>query len=305
MMATMVRLKRNLLSVVLASALCALVLPAPVHAEVTTYGRATRIEGGDRYETAVELSKSAFGTSRNVVLASGETFPDALAAAPLAGVLNAPILLTRRATIPAGVVREMRRLQVKSVFIVGGPPAVSSDVESRLSRDGFVVAERLAGRDRYETMREIVRYVTSHAEGAQPTPFVARGDDFADALAVAPLAYASHASVILVSPRGAPSASRDAYKLVNPGSSIAVGGDKAVPRKVLSQLAARSFGRSELERAALRRSEQVRHGAGGREAHLDDPAGHGRDHHGRQLPRCSRGGTGDRAICRPPPVVAA
>jgi len=58
-------------------------------------GEKSRIYGADRYKTAVEISK-AFKSNLNkdvdtIVLASGEDYPDALCAGPLASSKNAPI----------------------------------------------------------------------------------------------------------------------------------------------------------------------------------------------------------------------
>ncbi|MCE5190560.1 MAG: cell wall-binding repeat-containing protein, partial [Actinomycetia bacterium] len=51
------------------------------------------VQGTDRYLTAVEASKK-FGSAATVVVATGETFPDALGGAALAGAVNGPLLLT-------------------------------------------------------------------------------------------------------------------------------------------------------------------------------------------------------------------
>ncbi|MCE5192317.1 MAG: cell wall-binding repeat-containing protein, partial [Actinomycetia bacterium] len=61
--------------------------PAPSPVEYT------EIQGTDRYLTAVEASKK-FGSAATVVVATGETFPDALGGAALAGAVNGPLLLT-------------------------------------------------------------------------------------------------------------------------------------------------------------------------------------------------------------------
>ena len=62
-------------------------------------GERSRIYGADRYKTAVEIAK-AFKSNLNkdvdtIVLASGEDYPDALCAGPLASSKNAAILLTK------------------------------------------------------------------------------------------------------------------------------------------------------------------------------------------------------------------
>lgn len=38
----------------------------------------SRIQGKDRYETSVQVSKKSFTSSQYAVIASGENFPDAL-----------------------------------------------------------------------------------------------------------------------------------------------------------------------------------------------------------------------------------
>lgn len=62
----------------------------------------TRISGSTRYETMAMVSQTAFpsAASKAAVVASGSSFPDALAASSLAGHLNAPILLTDPKTLP-------------------------------------------------------------------------------------------------------------------------------------------------------------------------------------------------------------
>ena len=54
-----------------------------------------RLAGDTRYDTMSRIIQAEVpGTSEYVVVASGDNFPDALAAAPLAGALKAPIVLT-------------------------------------------------------------------------------------------------------------------------------------------------------------------------------------------------------------------
>ncbi|MDD2233829.1 MAG: cell wall-binding repeat-containing protein, partial [Desulfitobacteriaceae bacterium] len=52
-----------------------------------------RIGGTDRYETAVQVA-GRLGATGQVILASGENFPDVLAISPYAGITETPILLT-------------------------------------------------------------------------------------------------------------------------------------------------------------------------------------------------------------------
>lgn len=75
------------------------------------------INGSDRYETAVALSKHAFkGNSSNVVIASGRNFADALAGSTLAAILEAPLLLTEKDSVPTSVYNEVSRLSPKNLI---------------------------------------------------------------------------------------------------------------------------------------------------------------------------------------------
>ena len=92
-----------------------------------------RIAGGDRYETAAAVSQGTFpaGTA-TVYVATGESFPDALAAGPAAAHAEGPVLLTRRADLPASVASELQRLAPGDIVLVGGEHAVGSGVEAAL-----------------------------------------------------------------------------------------------------------------------------------------------------------------------------
>lgn len=70
-----------------------------------------RISGSDRYATAAALSAAFFDpTTRPVLLATGEAFPDALSGAAAAGNLGGPLLLTRATSLPGGTRTELERL---------------------------------------------------------------------------------------------------------------------------------------------------------------------------------------------------
>ncbi|MET3767957.1 hypothetical protein ABIB15_000629 [Marisediminicola sp. UYEF4] len=96
----------------------------------------------DRYGTAAAFE--AFPAGADVaILASGENFPDALAAAPLAAFYAAPILLTPKAALPPVTAGAMVELGVADVIVLGGPDAVSFAVTSALDLEYGVT--RVAG----------------------------------------------------------------------------------------------------------------------------------------------------------------
>jgi putative cell wall-binding protein len=162
-----------------------------------------RTAGDTRYETVVAVSKRYFRSGAdNVVLCTGEDFPDALSAAPWARFLKAPVLLTRRAAVPQTVMDEIDRLGAKNVWIIGGENAVSATVQTQLQAAGLTVDRQLQGTDRYATSAKIAMFLYDAlaADGRPPghTAFVARGDAFPDALAVAPVAAATYSPILLV-----------------------------------------------------------------------------------------------------------
>ncbi len=157
---------------------------------------ASRVYGDDRYETSVAVSQSAYPDPESVsvvFVASGENFPDGLAAGPAAAIAGAPLLLTEKSSLPSVTRAEIERLAPDIIYVVGGTPAVSSSVASKLN--AIAPVTRLSGDDRYATAREIAR--AAFPDGADEV-FIAIGNNFPDALAASAAAGMLGAPVILV-----------------------------------------------------------------------------------------------------------
>jgi putative cell wall-binding protein len=73
--------------------------------------------------------------ARVALLTTGETFPDALAAVPAAGMVCAPVLLVRHDSIPDAIAAEILRLRPTRIDIVGGTSAVTDELH-RLANEG-------------------------------------------------------------------------------------------------------------------------------------------------------------------------
>lgn len=104
-------------------------LDAALRAHVTTVDR---IAGSDRYATAVAIA-DAIGTPPGVVvLATGQRFPDALAAGPAAVAWGGVVLLTPSypsAPVAIGAMEAWR----PAVHVVGGPASVSDVAATSLA----------------------------------------------------------------------------------------------------------------------------------------------------------------------------
>ena len=156
----------------------------------------TRISGKDRITTSVEISKSAYNTSENVVLASGFNFADALSAGQLASALNAPLLLSSQDKLDSQTKNEINRLKAKKVYVVGGDNAISkTGIDTTLKSEKIDVT-RLEGQDRYSTSQKVMEKTK---EIINPEYLlIASGKNFPDALAATGF-FVNHKSVMVLS----------------------------------------------------------------------------------------------------------
>lgn len=156
--------------------------------------------GADRYATMQALVEKAFSYSRTVVIATGENFPDALAASGLAGVFdNAPIILTTEDSLGTEARELIEELGAANAIIIGGTPTISLQVERDLEAMGLTV-DRIAGSNRLETSLEILNYQGGESWGQ--TAIVTTGARFADALSASSFAYANKYPIVLVDDDG-------------------------------------------------------------------------------------------------------
>lgn len=88
-----------------------------------------RHSGADRYATSAALNRGYFAEAdpASHVLATGADFPDAISAAPLAGALGVPLMLSTKACIPPVVANSVAALD-GSRFVVGGAAVLSAQV---------------------------------------------------------------------------------------------------------------------------------------------------------------------------------
>lgn len=156
--------------------------------------RVERIAGEGRYETAALTSRAAFAIGTpTVYVATGADYPDALAGAAAAAAVGAPVLLVAPDDLPSATAIELRRLAPQRIVVLGGPSAVSAEVERELALYAPTIT-RIAGSDRFDTSAAVSRATP----GRPPAIFLATGTGFADALAGGPAAAAAKAPVLLV-----------------------------------------------------------------------------------------------------------
>lgn len=87
----------------------------------------SRLAGGTRYQTmGAVVDAGSWKKGGTAIVASAINFPDALAAATLAGDENAPILLTDPDSLSPEVASRLSSLLPAKVYIIGGTSAVST-----------------------------------------------------------------------------------------------------------------------------------------------------------------------------------
>lgn len=151
----------------------------------------TSIRGDDRYWTALKISQKMFPTGlpegSGLVLAPGDSYQEALCGAPLAAAFGGPVLITPKAILISAVRAEIIRLQPQYVICIGLSDAIKNAVQTALGATG--VASVIRGADVYE-----MSYKVAMALGAKvgdmtdAVAIITRGDVFADAIVVPPLA---------------------------------------------------------------------------------------------------------------------
>lgn len=161
-------------------------------------GRFTRLEGSDRYATAVAVSQERFDpeTADTVVIAGGEALMDGLSAVPLAAAHNAPILLASpKSGLNNETLKEIKRvtknLNRKTVYVVGGENSVPASVVKQLENEFGATVQRLSGSDRFETSLDVARNLKNGDQSAIKSGddvFIVGGDGAADAMSISPVA---------------------------------------------------------------------------------------------------------------------
>ncbi len=139
-----------------------------------------RLEGRDRFETAIEVSRACFDEADAVVLTRSDIFPDALSGTPLAVDLGAPLLFTQPGTLNAQTAAEIDNLldPGDDVYLLGETVALSQDVEDAVENAGYN-AVRLGGANRFET----AAIIADEGLGDPSTLLLSTGRDFPDPLA--------------------------------------------------------------------------------------------------------------------------
>lgn len=197
----------------------------------------TELKGATRYETAALEALKAYSSSKYVLIASGTTFADSIAAAGLAGALACPILLTEKDSLHSATANAMSRLGASSAIILGGEAVIGSGAYNAIKSKVSNIT-RLAGDTRYGTQMKVWSYGVSNKLWQGDTVYIATGEAFADALSASPLCFASKAPVFFVDgSRSLPSDQLNSIKAATQFKKfIVLGGEACISAATYSKL---------------------------------------------------------------------
>ena len=115
------------------------------------------IQGKNMYETAGLIAdKQKYNTA--ILVNLDDSIADGLSASGLSGATSAPILLTKKNTIPDETFKRIKN--VKKVYIIGLEAAISKGVESTLKTRGINV-ERIGGSNRNKTSYNVANKISN------------------------------------------------------------------------------------------------------------------------------------------------
>lgn len=191
-----------------------------------------RVFGLNRYETSYNIFKKWWGSSDNVVLASGLDYPDALCAAPLAKKYNAPILLAENSKLSSQpkLKAVLQEKKVKTVYITGGVGVIPQSLENEIKAMGITTV-RLGGKDRYETSAIIAKAVAPQSNEVA----IAYGLDFPDGLSMSSIAAKKGIPILLTEKDNLPTKVKEYMNVAKVNKSYIIGMQGVISDGVMKQ----------------------------------------------------------------------
>ena len=171
-----------------------------------------RIQGSNRFQTAVEVAKlvQKDEAQNKFIVANGEgneKFVDALSASAVSSVYGYPVLVTSADELVKEATAFLTDSKASEVFVIGGESsikkAVITDLEKVLDKEAKV--ERISGTNRNETAVAVAKAFFPEAEQAV---FV-NGDDNQLVLVAGTYAGSQNAPVILVGQKDVPKPAKE------------------------------------------------------------------------------------------------
>jgi len=189
-----------------------------------------RLAGIDAVGTSLQISRRAFPTGADtVIIATNANFPDALAGAPLAYKYQAPILLSPSSGLTDEVRVEIKRLKPRIIYLLGGTAVLNPGIENELS--ALYEVKRLAGVTAYGTAEAIAEEL-----GTRGKAVLTSGQNYPDALSIAPWAAQQGIPILLTRATSLPSETEKALEQLSVVETEVIGGEAVVSQAVMNQI---------------------------------------------------------------------
>lgn len=178
---------------------------APAVATALSGYHVVRLAGDNRYDTAVKIAKQMGGTPRTVTVATGDNYPDALAA----GATGQPVLLTSGSAMPKETAAYLNTLNPDGraadgteIVTIGGPGDAAlhaAYLGGKLpSWPSSISRVKLTGKDRYATALLVAQaFFSSNSDAA-----LATGATWPDALSGGAMVGHRGGPLLLTDPSG-------------------------------------------------------------------------------------------------------
>lgn len=190
---------------------------------------------GAKAPDTMAMITAEFGKADTAILTTSTDFKDALAASALAGKHKAPILMTKKGSLTAQTSKELKRMGVKTVYILGSTNEIKTNVEAQIKAAGVRTVSRYAAPS---ASGRAIEASKAMGKDKSDTVIIATQASYHDALSVSPYAYASKSPILYVeSNLKLSSASLSHIKCMGFKKAIIVGGPVAIPEDVEKQLA--------------------------------------------------------------------
>lgn len=211
-----------------------------------------RVAGANRVLTSVAIAGRFDAGARAVIIVPQDSHAEALAVASLAGLLDAPIILSAPDALTAEAVAEVQRLRTTNAYLVGRTAQLSAAIETQLREAGVQQLARIDEPDAYALSARLAREVRGYAEApALERVVLALGEHadptraWPDALSAGTLAALTKAPVLFTSSTALPEAVRALLAELRPPLIQVVGGAGAISDDIARAAAAAASGRWE------------------------------------------------------------
>ncbi|AFL99105.1 putative vancomycin resistance protein [Desulfitobacterium dehalogenans ATCC 51507] len=211
-----------------------------------------RLYGETRYETAKIISEyyrrkinlennrhpseDSQEKVKNVVIATGNGYADALSASVMAHEMKAPIILvdTKIETSEDAFDYVGQNLDPQgTLYIIGGESIIGREFERKFIDLGFSNMVRISGGDRYDTSYKIAGTLK---ESDDSTVVISSGEQYADALSISSFAANQSWPILLSPPAELPQKIKEFLQEKRPGKVYITGGTGAISDRVLSEI---------------------------------------------------------------------